>query len=101
VSAHTIYVTVGADQQFRLVPDSWHGVWWFELQGYTGGPMSPGSPVSLLIYADKHHPEAHRLWDAVAAFNAVMDGEVTPPAILKPTLQEMHTTPMTHKEPSK
>jgi hypothetical protein len=26
---------------------------------------------------------------------------VTPPAIRKPTLQEMHTTPMTNKEPSK
>jgi|688.fasta_scaffold441225_4 hypothetical protein len=55
--------------------------------------------VELVMSSD--HPNASRLPAAVAAFNAVMDGEVTPPAIRKPTLQEMHTDPLTHKEPSK
>lgn len=88
----TVMVSVSADHPFRLVPCSSNGLHWFYIQGH---------PQELTIFANKDHPEAHRLPAAVAAFNAVMDGEVTPPAIPKPTLQEMHTDQPSSKEPSK
>ena len=64
--AHTtIYVTVGVGHPFRLVPCSANGLHWFTIQGHFG----------LQVFANEGHPEADRLPRAVAAFNAVMDGE--------------------------
>jgi hypothetical protein len=62
-----ITVSVFKDQPFRLISCSARGLHWFQIQGH---PF-PG----LAIFANEDHPEAHRLPAAVAAFNAVMDGE--------------------------
>jgi hypothetical protein len=85
-------VRISADHRIKLAAHVYEFGWAsFWLEGT--------NEVEFAIMSD--HPAASRLPAAVAAFNAVMDGEVTPPAIPKPTLQEMHTDPLTHKEPSK
>ncbi len=60
-----ITVTVLEDQPFRLVPYSENGQYWIKFQGHR----------ELVIFASNDHPEARRLHAAVAAFNAVMDGD--------------------------
>jgi hypothetical protein len=63
---YNITVSVAKDQPFRLIPCSARGLHWFQIQG---------SFSELAIFANEDHPDAHRLPAAVAAFNAVMDGE--------------------------